>query len=333
MRRRRGLAGRPDRRLLLRRRDRPRRRPQLPPRLHGDDGGVPRMSAPAGRLLRSGSARGVDGSRRSWTRRASRKTVLPSVATGDPEQDTPALESRPRGRAAPASSRGRRHSCRCRRRSGRRGGRGRSAGSGCGRRRCRRAEGARVARPAVAISPIGTGLAVGNPRDRVQGPVSESGRGELPVDRARRSGRACPRSSPRARGAPRRAAAGDSSTRGETNLARSSRTSSSVRWSPRCLGSAEPDDAAIGPCDQQPAEGGVDRGIGHVDQSVVLGPGEHALDRAIEVAAGRRLAEQLLELLLTHRVHANSPLSFWSPSWTLRRAASSEQSSARAMPA
>ena len=59
-----------------------------------------------------------------------------------------------------------------------------------------------------------------------------------------------------------------------------------------------------------PAEGGVDRRVGHVDQAVPLSLSEDTLDGAVEVAGGRVVAEHLFELLVGQRVHANSPLSF-----------------------
>src|SRR4029453_12799743 len=95
----------------------------------------------------------------------------------------------------------------------------------------------------------------------------------------------------------------------------------------------EANHAAVGLCDHELAERRVDAGIGDVDQTVPLGPGDKALDRAVEVATRRRLLEHSLELLLGQWIHVSSPLSFWMPSWTLRRAAASEQSSAWPMPA
>jgi hypothetical protein len=79
-------------------------------------------------------------------------------------------------------------------------------------------------------------------------------------------------------------------------------------------GQLDPDDTAVGASDQQLPEGRVDGRVGDVDEAVALRAGEQALHRAVEVGAWRRLLQQLLELLVGERVHANSPLSFCRPS-------------------
>src|SRR5262245_38278666 len=92
-----------------------------------------------------------------------------------------------------------------------------------------------------------------------------------------------------------------------------------------------PDDPPVGPGHQELAVWRIDLGIGDVDQAIALRAGEQPLHGAIEISVRWRLAQHLLELLFGQRIHANSPLSFCRPSWTLRRAAASELSRARAI--
>src|SRR6185369_15808812 len=89
----------------------------------------------------------------------------------------------------------------------------------------------------------------------------------------------------------------------------------------------------VGPGDEQLSERRVDARVGDVDQPIALGADDQVPHGAVKVDSGRWPPQSTLQFLGGHRVHAYSLLSFSSPSWTLRRAAASEQSRARAMPA
>ena len=111
-----------------------------------------------------------------------RRMPIRSGRAGRPFSDAVSRPARPRAAAAPPSSAGRRRSRRGRRRCAAPGGRGRRAGSGWCRRRCRRRGPRARCRRCVAISRVAAGLAVGDAGDRPQHARPEV-LAELPVER------------------------------------------------------------------------------------------------------------------------------------------------------